>query len=69
MDTSPNEVWKAVVNPAWAAALKITARSIQFHIDPVIFLVQWLVAAPLKMLNKRRSAYEVTEVYILIGHL
>jgi len=46
-----------------------SAEYSQFHIDPVIFLVQWLVAAPLKMLNKRRSAYKVTEVYKLIGHL
>jgi len=40
VDTSPNEVWKASVNPAWAAAMKTTPQSIQFYIDPVTFLVQ-----------------------------
>ena len=40
LDTSPKKAWKALIKAVWTAALEITPRMNQLHVDHVTFLDQ-----------------------------
>lgn len=55
MDTSPDEAWKALVNPAWTVALKITPSITQLHIDAVTFLFERVALSIVFVEGPRRT--------------